>query len=231
SDRISRKCVLKGRGPGACFRIMLIESQELPPIGTNAYLVVEPERKACVVIDAPQEGYNWAKTVAERHDCALEALVLTHGHWDHTLDAHAFEAAGIPVWGHPDDRVLFEKPGVMSYFAMPGLEMKPVHIDNWCVGGDTLNLLGKTWHVRHVPGHCPGNILLYLESEGLAFGGDIIFAGSVGRYDLPGGDLKTLETSIREQVYSLPEATTIYTGHGPPTTVGEEKRNNPVVRA
>jgi glyoxylase-like metal-dependent hydrolase (beta-lactamase superfamily II) len=84
--------------------------------------------------------------------------------------------------------------------------------------------------VRHVPGHCPGNILIYAPAQEAAFVGDVIFAGSVGRYDLPGGDFAVLERSIREQVYTLPEGTTLYPGHGSTTTVAQEKSSNPFVR-
>ena len=85
--------------------------------------------------------------------------------------------------------------------------------------------------IRHVPGHCPGNILVYLPCQEAAIVGDVIFSGSVGRYDLPGGDFEVLQQSIRKEVYSLPDSTTLYPGHGPTTTVGHEKVSNPFVRA
>ena len=85
--------------------------------------------------------------------------------------------------------------------------------------------------IRHVPGHCPGNVLIYLKKESCAIVGDVIFAGSVGRYDLPGGNFSVLEESIKTQVYTLPDNTTIYPGHGPSTTVAHEKVHNPMVKA
>ena len=209
---------------------MIIESKELPPIGTNAFALIQPDRKECVVVDAPLEAYAWATEIAARHGCSLVALILTHGHWDHMLDGHKFAEAGIPVYGHKSDRAMFETPELMASYAMPGLEMKPVSIDHWIKGGETLHLLGEKLEIRHVPGHCEGNVLVYLASEAVAFVGDVIFAGSVGRYDLPGGNFATLENSIKTQVYTLPADTLVYPGHGPRTTVGEEQQSNPFVR-
>ncbi|MGJ8640060.1 MAG: MBL fold metallo-hydrolase [Opitutaceae bacterium] len=209
---------------------MIIESQELPPIGTNAFALIEPDRKECVIIDAPADAYEWALQVADEHDCEIVALLLTHGHWDHILDGHAFAAAGIPVYGHKADTEMFEAPARMASFAIPGLEMLPVPITTWIDGGETLELLGQKLEVRHVPGHCPGNVLFYIESEKAAIVGDVIFSGSYGRYDLPGGDPRVLKESIVNQVFTLPEDTTIYPGHGPLTSVIVEKASNPILR-
>lgn len=209
---------------------MIIESQELPPIGTNAFALIEPELKECVIIDAPLEAYDWAQQVARQHGCKIIALLLTHGHWDHILDGHKFAAAGIPVYGHEADKEMFAAPSKMASYAIPGLQMQPVVITEWIEDSTILNMLGTEMEVRHVPGHCPGNVLFYLPSESATIVGDVIFAGSVGRYDLPGGDFATLEQSIRTQVYSLPAETIIYPGHGPKTTVAHEQATNPIVR-
>ena len=210
---------------------MLIEFQEFSPIGTNAFALVEPALGQCVVVDAPAEAYDWAVQISKKYDCQIIALILTHGHWDHIVDGHKFASAGISTYGHVGDRKMFASPSKMASYALPGLELNPVHILHWIKGGDTLKLLGATMEIRHVPGHCPGNVLIYLKKEASAIVGDVIFAGSVGRYDLPGGDFSVLQKSIRTQVYSLPEDTTIYPGHGPTTTVGHEKVHNPIVKA
>ena len=210
---------------------MIIESQELPPIGTNAFALIESSRKECVIVDAPAEAYDWALQVAQQHDCQIVALILTHGHWDHILDGHKFAAAGIPTYGHLADTEMFAAPSKMASYAIPGLELLPVSIEHWVKAGDTLDLLGDQLEIRHVPGHCPGNILVYVASVQAAIVGDVIFAGSVGRYDFPGGDFSVLEQSIKTQVYTLPDATIIYPGHGPNTSVAEEKNGNPFVRA
>ena len=209
---------------------MEIFVQELPPIGTNAIALIDSAQKSAWVIDAPQNAYRWAQALAAEQDCSIAGLILTHGHWDHIIDAHAFAQAGIPIYGHADDRPLFEAPSRMAAFAIPGLELQPVEIEHWLEAGQTLEILGKSMEIRHVPGHCPGNILVYAPGLKAAFVGDVIFAGSVGRYDLPGGDFAVLEQSIREQVYTLPEATTLYPGHGPTTTVAQEISSNPFVR-
>ena len=210
---------------------MIIESQELPPIGTNAFALIEPSRKECVIVDAPAEAYDWAMQVAQQHDCQIVALILTHGHWDHILDGHKVAAAGIPTYGHLADTEMFAAPSKMASYAIPGLDLLPVPIDHWIKAGDTLDLLNDQLEIRHVPGHCPGNILVYVASIQAAIVGDVIFAGSVGRYDFPGGDFSVLEQSIKTQVYTLPDATVIYPGHGPNTSVAQEKDGNPFVRA
>ena len=209
---------------------MIIESQELPPIGTNAFALIEPKLKECVIIDAPAEAYEWAVQVAKKYSCQIIALILTHGHWDHILDGHKFAKAGIPTYGHADDKEMFASPAKMASYAIAGLELKELPINFWVKEGDQLEFLATIMEIRHVPGHCPGNVLVYIASEKAAIVGDVIFAGSVGRYDLPGGDFSVLKTSIKTQVYSLPDETTIYPGHGPVTSVGQEKVGNLYVK-
>ena len=209
---------------------MIIKSQKLPPIGTNAYVWINEALSKCIVIDAPEGAFDWANEIAEEYNCTLSGLILTHGHWDHILDGHRFAAKKIPTYGHRDDADIFETPERMKRYSMPGLELLPVKISHWIKGGDVLDLLGDQLEIRHVPGHCPGNILVYSAREQLAIVGDVIFAGSIGRYDLPGGDFVVLEQSIKTQIYTLPDETRLYTGHGPSTTVGQEKQNNPFVK-
>lgn len=210
---------------------MLIISQELPPIGTNAIALIDSTRGECILIDAPQEAYNWAKKIAYDHDCDIVALIITHGHWDHIIDAHKFSMAGIQIFGHRDDSLMFADPTIMINYALPDLELLPVKINRWMEHGEQLDILGVQMEIRHVPGHCPGNILVYVPSQQAAIVGDVIFSGSVGRYDLPGGDFEVLQRSIRSEVYSLPDSTILYPGHGATTTVGYEKVSNPFVRA
>ncbi|MAS64371.1 MAG: MBL fold metallo-hydrolase [Coraliomargarita sp.] len=210
---------------------MLIISQELPPIGTNAIALINTARSECIIIDAPQEAYNWAIKIARDHECEIVALILTHGHWDHIIDAHKFSTAGIQTFGHREDGQMFADPKIMMNYALPEIELLPVEINQWVQHGQHLDILGVQMEILHVPGHCPGNILVYLPCQEAAIVGDVIFSGSVGRYDLPGGDFEVLQQSIRKEVYSLPDSTTLYPGHGPTTTVGHEKVSNPFVRA
>ena len=134
------------------------------------------------------------------------------------------------VVGHSDDKVLFEKPALMSSFAIPGVDFQPITITKWIEHGDKLDLWGREVEIRHCPGHCPGNIIFWIRQENICFVGDVIFSGSIGRADLPGGDFVTLEKSIQKQIYTLPAETKILPGHGPDTLVSDEIRANPFVR-
>ena len=200
------------------------------PIQTNAYLLVAAERGEAVLIDAP--GDIWAKVEPILRDarCRLTDLWITHGHWDHTQGgAEVVRATQARVTAHREDRAMIETPEIMERFMGERLNLQPIHVDRWVAQGDRLSALGAEFEVRHVPGHCAGNILFYWQAGGLAFVGDALFAGSVGRTDLPGGSFEVLERSIRTQLYTLPDETIVYPGHGSATTVGAEKAGNPYV--
>ena len=118
----------------------------------------------------------------------------------------------------------------MEGFMGEKLGLEGIQVDQWVAAGDSLEALGQSVEVRHVPGHCPGNIMFVFSDQTTAFVGDAIFAGSIGRTDLPGGSFAELEASIRSQIYTLPDETTLYPGHGPATTVKIEKSTNPHVQ-
>lgn len=210
--------------------MLTVETYELPPIGTNAYFIHNRRTGEAVAVDAPLNAFQTIEKRLVETGARLKALLMTHGHWDHTLDGWRFGDWDVPVYGHPHDRLLYEDPEAMRAFAPPGLPMRPTRITRWLSGGETIELLGTTVELRHVPGHCPGNLLFWFREEALAFVGDAIFAGGIGRYDLPGGDFETLESAIRSQIYTLPAETTLYPGHGSPTTVEVECSSNPFVR-
>jgi glyoxylase-like metal-dependent hydrolase (beta-lactamase superfamily II) len=200
------------------------------PIQTNAYLLTDRERGEAVLIDAPGDVWAEVAPLLAEEKCRLTELWLTHGHWDHTQGAaEIVRATKAKVRAHLADRPLYETPQVMSGFLSARLKLEPVFPDIWVQQGDTFTALDREVEVRQVPGHCPGNVLFYLAAEKVAFVGDALFAGSVGRTDLPGGSMETLADSIRRQIYSLPEETVVYSGHGSATTVGKEKQNNPYV--
>jgi hydroxyacylglutathione hydrolase len=200
------------------------------PIQTNAYLLCEPALGQAVLVDAPGEVWSEAQGLLAGQNCLLTELWLTHGHWDHMQGAaEVVRESGAKVRAHPDDRAFFTTPGVMAAYLMPGMRLEPVPVDHWLAQGDGFVSLDMQVEVRHVPGHCPGNILFYLAQAKLALVGDALFKGSVGRTDLPGGSMGKLADSIRRQIYTLPDDTTVYPGHGPATTVGEEKLHNPYV--
>jgi hydroxyacylglutathione hydrolase len=200
------------------------------PIQTNAYLLTAPELGEAVLIDAP--GGVWADVgpILMRERCRLIELWLTHGHWDHTQGAaEIVRETGARVSAHPDDRVLIETPDVMESFMGEQMNLEPVRVDRWLAQGQTIEALATTAEVRHVPGHCPGNILFHFGGAKAAFVGDALFKGSIGRTDLPGGDFAQLERSIRGQIYTLPGNTIVFPGHGPKTEVREEMAHNPYV--
>lgn len=202
------------------------------PIQTIGYLLTESKLGEALLIDAPGDILAKIRPLLEKENCALKELWLTHGHWDHTQEsARVKRELGVTVRAHMADRGLIETPQQMEEFMGARLGLEPVQVDAWVAQGDRLRALGREFEVRHVPGHCPGNVLFYAAEAKAAFVGDALFHGGVGRWDLPGGDFDTLARSIREQIYTLPEETIVFPGHGPRTTVGDEKAGNPYVAA
>lgn len=201
------------------------------PIETNAYLLTDAARGEAVLVDAPGDIWEQVEPILKAEQCRLTELWLTHGHWDHTQDgAKVVRETGAKTRGHLADKHFFETPQIMSAFLSSRIKLEPLGIDLWVGQGDRFEALGLTVEVRHVPGHCPGNVLFYFEQERVALVGDALFAGSIGRTDLPGGSREQLTEAIRAQIYTMPDDTVVYPGHGGETTVGTEKRTNPYVR-
>ena len=202
------------------------------PIQTVGYLLTEPKLREAVLVDAPGGILAKIQPLLAKEDCALKELWLTHGHWDHMQEAaKVARETGALVRAHQADRNLIETPELMEGFMGARLGLEPVKVDAWLEPGDRLAALGREFEVRHVPGHCPGNVLFYSAEAGAALVGDALFKAGIGRCDLPGGDFAQLAQSIREQIYTLPDDTLVFPGHGPRTTVGEEKAGNPFVAA
>jgi glyoxylase-like metal-dependent hydrolase (beta-lactamase superfamily II) len=202
------------------------------PIQTIGYLLTEPKLGEAILVDAPGDILARIKPLLARENCVLKELWLTHGHWDHTQDsAKVKRELGVRVLAHLADQNLIETPEVMEEFMGTKMGLEPVMVDTWVKQGDLLPALGLEFEVRHVPGHCPGNVLFYCVAAKLALVGDALFNGGVGRWDLPGGNFEVLQKSIREQIYTLPDETIVFPGHGPRTTVGAEKSGNPYVAA
>lgn len=201
------------------------------PIDTNAYLLSAPERGEALLIDAPGEVWAEVKPLLAERGCRLVELWITHGHWDHMQGAaEVARATGAKVLAHADDRPLIETPEIMERYMGERLNLEGVHVDHWVAPGEKREVLGLAVEIRHVPGHCPGNVLFYFPTLAAAFVGDALFRGSIGRTDFPGGDHALLLKSIREQIYTLPSATKVFPGHGPATTVADERSGNPYVR-
>jgi glyoxylase-like metal-dependent hydrolase (beta-lactamase superfamily II) len=223
--------VARGRKAGTVLLVMEVEirSFELPPIGTQCHVVLNPAARVLAVFDAPLNAHATVERLAVQTGYRIEGLYLTHGHWDHTLDGRRFNEQSIPTWGHEEDRHLFETPELMAAFAIPGMEMPPLHIGTWLEHGRELHIAGRPVRIRHVPGHSEGSILYWFFNDGFVISGDALFNGSIGRTDFPGCSFEQLATSIREQIYTLPDETVVYPGHGPTTTVGDEAGRNPFV--
>lgn len=206
-----------------------VQSFELPPIGTQCYAVINPSSQEIAVFDAPLNAWSTIERVAVQTGYALTGLYFTHGHWDHTLDGSRFNEAGIKTYAHLADRLFFESPDVMASYSIPGLAMPPVQIGEWLEHGQRIQIAGAQAEVRHVPGHSPGSIMFWFSDDGIAISGDAIFSRSIGRTDFPGCSFEQLAESIRGQVYTLPDETVLYPGHGPETSVGTEASGNPFV--
>lgn len=202
------------------------------PIETVGYLLTDAASGTAVLIDAPGGIMAKVQPVLAREQCRLTELWLTHGHWDHMQDAaDVKQQTGALIRAHQADQRLIETPEIMEGFMGQKMGLKGAKIDAFCAQGDRLKAVGREFEVRHVPGHCPGNVLFYAAAGAVAFVGDALFNGGVGRWDLPGGNYDLLARSIREQIYTLPAATIVFPGHGPRTTVGDEMETNPYVSA
>ncbi len=202
------------------------------PIQTIGYLLTDAESGAAVLVDAPGGILARITPLLAQEGCKLTELWLTHGHWDHMQDgAEVKRETGALVRAHRADQALIETPEIMEGFMGQRMGLQGVKVDAWVEPGDRLKALGREFEVRHVPGHCPGNVLFYQAAGKVAFVGDALFNGGVGRWDLPGGSFEILERAIREQIYTLPDDTIVFPGHGPRTTVGAEKETNPYVAA
>ena len=221
---------MTGSGTEPEIRVM-----EVGPFGANCYLVTDSATRETVVIDPGAEGKSILKIIGEA-GLKVVAIVNTHGHIDHVgADSAVREATGAPVLIHQADAEMLRSPMLNLSALLPAGEGGRLEPDRELAEGDRVAFGGLSLEVRHTPGHSPGGISLVLGREpelpSLCFSGDTLFAGSIGRTDFPGGDWDTLEASIRNVIYALPERTVVLSGHGPDTTVGREKKGNAFVKA
>jgi len=199
----------------------------LGPVGTNTYLVGYPRSQSAVVVDPAWDG-ELILEEAKRRKWDIEQIWLTHAHFDH-IGGIAGLMNGIQhtpkIALHRADFPLYSVQGGAAYFGMRiarGPE-PTVHLSH----GQMLSVGERIFEVRHCPGHTPGHVVFYCAAEKVMFCGDVIFWGSIGRTDLPGGNYDTLIQSINSQILTLPNETRLLSGHGGETTIGNERRENP----
>ena len=202
---------------------LVVDRYELGPIGTNCY-VVRASRTAdgAVVIDPGGDAADLRLELA-RLGAHCVAILITHGHWDHLGGvAELAEGTGAPVYMAEDERALLEN---LPELVPPGTPARSYTADAFLAGDETLELAGVTFETLRVPGHSPGHLAFHADDS--LFSGDVLFAGSVGRTDLPGADHDTLVESLRMLIERFPPETVVYAGHGPPTSLGAELARNP----
>jgi hydroxyacylglutathione hydrolase len=209
---------------------MILESQAVGPFFKNGFVVGCEETREAVLID-PGDEVAALLAFAERNTLAIRHILLTHAHVDHVTGvAAAKRALGVPVYLHRDDLFLYER--AVQSGAMFGLAVEPQPpIDVFYAQGQVIAFGGYEARPHHTPGHCPGGVCLQVGKKGRPgqelFVGDTLFAGSIGRTDLPGGDYQTLIASIKTILFAFGDEAVVHPGHGPSTTIGQERRTNP----
>jgi hydroxyacylglutathione hydrolase len=209
---------------------MIVESQAVGPFMKNGFVVGCETTREAILID-PGDEVQGLLTFAERNSLSIRYILLTHAHVDHVSGvAAAKRTLNVPIYLHRDDLFLYERAVESGSMFRLRVEQPPP-VDAFYTPGETIPFGTYEARVHHTPGHCPGGVCLQIGRQGEAgqdlFVGDTLFAGSIGRTDLPGGDYDTLIASIRNVLFAFGDAAIVHPGHGPDTTIGRERQTNP----
>ncbi len=218
---------------------MLVAGFPAGSFQTNCYVVATAAGEACVVVDPGQDATEPLTALLAEHRLTPVAVLLTHGHLDHVFSvAPVCDGYDVPAWIHPADRALLTdplrglSPQAKAAFGGP-LRLREPREVRPLDDGASLDLAGLTLRVDHTPGHTRGSVIFTTPTEGgveVIFAGDTLFAGSIGRTDLPGGDPAQMMTSLRDRLLTRDDAAVVLPGHGPTTTVGRERASNPFLQ-
>ena len=208
---------------------MIVKGLVVGPNAANCFIIGDEETKDGAIIDPGDEAWTILNAV-EALGLEIRYIVATHGHFDHSAGTAGLkEKLDAPFLIHRDDLKFVQRSTQSA--AKWGITIDQVpDPDQYIDESDVLKLGGLELKVIHTPGHSPGGISIYIERENVVFSGDTLFQGSIGRTDFEGGSMAILARSIKEKLYTLPDNTIVYSGHGPPTTIGEEKMYNMFVR-
>jgi hydroxyacylglutathione hydrolase len=202
---------------------IVVDRYELGPIGTNCYVVRASQAASEAVVIDPSGDVAELRIELARLGTSCAAILITHGHWDHLVGvADLAEGTGAPVYMATAEQALLEN---LPDLVPAGVTVRGYKADVLLEGDESLELAGIQFETLRVPGHSPGHLAYH--ADGCLFSGDVLFAGSVGRTDLPGADWDTLVETLRALTERFPPETVVYSGHGPPTTLGDELARNP----
>lgn len=213
---------------------MKVAKFEFSLFGINTYVVVDEATRKCAIIDPGminREEEDAMKKFVISNNLTVTHIINTHLHIDHAIGnikaAALFDA---PISAHKEDEFLGERMKQQAQMFGISEKVADVSINSYLTDGDIIKIGEGELTVLHVPGHSPGGIALYDKKDGFVISGDSLFAGSIGRTDLPGGDMTTLLNSVKSKLMTLPDSTIVYPGHGPATTIGRERNSNPFLR-
>ncbi|TYB63928.1 MBL fold metallo-hydrolase [Nonomuraea sp. PA05] len=214
---------------------MLIAGFPAGAFQTNCYVVAPAAGEECVIVDPGQDATEGVEELLREHRLKPVAVLLTHGHLDHVWSvAPVCGARDVPAWIHPDDRHLLSDPAAgwsdTSASLFGGITLSEPDDVRELSDGAVLSLAGLELVVDHTPGHTRGSVSFRTPGDETMFSGDLLFAGSIGRSDLPGGDYPTILRSLATKCLPLPDDTVVLPGHGPQTTIGRERATNPYLK-